>query len=74
MFPKSRFDGHFPNDAKTKKKYFCSGLCIPLQTDFSFFTNISIPWAMLGMEEAFIALLHFSPNLLKYLKRCLQCH
>lgn len=31
---------------------------------FFFFTNISIPWALLGMEEAFIALLHFSPNLL----------
>lgn len=65
MFPKSRFDGYFPNDAKTKTNVsalVCVSLC--KQIFLFFFTNISIPWALLGTEEAFIALLHFSPNLL----------
>lgn len=29
-----------------------------------FFASISIPWVMVGLEEAFIALLHLGPNLL----------
>lgn len=63
MFPKSCFDGYFPNDAKTKKMSLL-WFVYPFANRSSFFTNISIPWAMLAMEEAFIALLHFSPNLL----------
>lgn len=70
MFPKSRFDGDFPSDAKTKKKLFLLWLSkrepfvCPFANRFCFFTNISIPWLMAGKEEAFIALLHFSPHLL----------